>query len=175
MDMRTITYYTHPYETSNSMSALVIHAMAGLLLAAVVPEAEARYGTVGYWTILTMVGSLGASMMAFTLNRVTEDPKAVFGRVIGAIFTGVALPRVAMFAYPPAAEKIHDPIILAAFGFICALIGYAGAAYLVEKAFKVAPSLVDQQIDKLADVVSDKVVAKSTVDKSAPASQDTIV
>lgn len=142
------------------MSAFIIHAMAGLLLAAAAPQAEAYYGTVGYWTILTMVGSLCASMMAFTLNRVTENPKAVIGRVIGALFTGVAVPRVLLFFWPSIASTLHDPIILVAVGFVSALFGYAGAAYTVEKAFKIAPSIVDQQVDKLAEKVSIKVVEK---------------
>lgn len=143
------------------MSAFIIHAMAGLLLAAAAPQAESHYGTIGYWTILTMVGSLGASMMAFTLNRITENPRAVIGRVIGAMFTGIALPRFLLVVYPPITNTIHDPIILVACGFLCALLGYAGAAYLVEKAFKMAPSIVDQQMNKLAEAVSVKVVEKT--------------
>ncbi len=50
-----------------------------------------------------------------------------------------------------------DPIILIMCGFICGIFGYAAAAAFVDRAFKLAPSVVDREMEKFAKMTAERV------------------
>jgi hypothetical protein len=148
---------------STQMSALTFHLAAAsliLIAATTTPFTDDAAVAAAYWSLLPIVGALGAAFMAFLLNRVSENRPAVAGRVVGAMMAGVGLPRLLTFTHPWVKTLTMDPIILIMLGFICGLFGYAGARALVDRFFKLAPGVVNKQVDQLADVV-----AKKTVDK----------
>lgn len=152
----------HPPESTN-MSAGIIHitAMALVFFAAVsTPFSDDAAVAAAYWALMPIIGALGASLMAFLLNRVSENRPAVVGRVIGAMVVGVGVPRAFTYIEPEVVKISLDPILLILAGFGCGLFGYAGAKALVDRVFKVAPGVMEQQVDQLATRVAQKTVDK---------------
>lgn len=168
-------HFTHFHcPESTTMSMILIHFLATSLLlftTIAIPSQHTEAGIAAvYWSIMPIVGALGASLMAVLLNRVTENRRAVIGRVIGATASGVGIPRILTKFHPWLEQVTLDPIILILMGFICGLFGYAAAVYVVDKFFSVAPSIVDREFEKFTEVVSektsDKMVKKITEQKT---------
>ncbi len=159
---RFICQFTHPFEVTDMVASLFnILAATTLFIAATIPYETDSAMAAAMWSLMPMVGALLASTMAFMFNRVSENRREVAGRVIGALVVGIVLPRALTYVHPIIKTVSLDPILLVGLGFAFGLLGYAGGAALVAKYFKEAPSIVDRQMDRLAEAVSQKVVRKT--------------
>lgn len=123
--------------------------------------------SIAKWTTWPMVGALGASLMAFLLNRVSERRGAVAGRVICSMVFGVGIPRALIKIHPWIKEMSLDPLLLLISGFVFGLLGYAAAVYVVDKFFNVAPAFVDRGVEQLANLTATKVVEKTAANVEA--------
>ena len=119
-------------------------------------QSEGEHMVAVYWSLMPMLGAIVASGMAFLLNRIDEGPKVIAGRFIMALVTGIGLPRILTYIHPWLKDLSLDPILLVLGGFFCGLMGYAAAKYTVDKFFKDAPGLVDDQMEKLRAKASGK-------------------
>lgn len=112
------------------------------------------------WSLMPIVGALLASTTAFFLNKVTERPRAVAGRVICSLVFGVGIPRALIYYFPTMGKAFIDPFILVLGSYLIGMFGYAVAAYLVDKAIKESPGIVDKGMEKITDSISTKVAEK---------------
>lgn len=147
------------YHIDNTRMCFALNQMIAsfILVAATVElqQADVHISPV-YWSLMPVLGAVLASGMAFLLNSVEEGPRAVAGRFIGALVTGVGIPRILTYMHPWLKEVALDPILLIVGGFFCGLMGYAAAKFTVEKFFKDAPRLVNSQMDRLKNHLEDK-------------------
>lgn len=151
------------------MCAVVIHIVAATLVMATMTSVTGSEAAVAaaMWSFMPIVGALGASLMAFLLNRVSERRGAVAGRVICSMVFGVGIPRALTLTHPWVKTMALDPILLMIAGFLCGLLGYAAAVHVVDRAFKLAPGVIDKGVEQLAEVVSAKVVSKTAANVEA--------
>jgi hypothetical protein len=160
---RFVHYFTHPCELTD-MTAGLINCVAAIVIifaAGTGMFTSEDAISAAMWSVLPIAGALLASTMAFLFNRVSESRNAVAGRVIGAVVVGVVVPRALTYFHPIIQTISLDPILLLGIGFAFGMLGYAGGAAIVAKYFKEAPGVVNRNIDRLAEAVSQKVVKKT--------------
>lgn len=149
---------------STNMCAVITQLIPSILMvgvvAAVAPYESHPAAAAMMWSVMPIVGAFLASTMAFLLNRVSENRRAVTGRVIGALVLGVSVPRLLTYVHPWVKDLSMDPILLILSGFASGLLGYAAAAHIVDRFFKDGPSIVDKGMEKITDSISTKVAEK---------------
>lgn len=147
----------HPDSTSMAATTFCMLASSLILITAANLNYENESAmNAAMWSLMPIVGALLASCMAFLLNRISENRRAVIGRVIGACVTGVGLPRIMTYIHPTLKTMSLDPVLLILCGFCCGLLGYAAAAHMVSRMFRVAPGFVDQGLKKAAEKIGVK-------------------
>lgn len=154
--MTTITHHhgnRHEDEMPHFFRSMTIVAFIwfGASLTVMFAAADAPTVTALSWSRMPLVGAMIASGMAFALNRTSEKPKNVIGRAMGALMIGVGIPRLLTYVHPWLKEMFLDDVLLILGGFVCGLVGYAIAAPLVDKLFKVSPDAADRFVGSQMD------------------------
>lgn len=113
-----------------------------------------------WWSVMPFVGALLSSAMAFFLSASTEDRKRAFGRCIGALLFGIAIPRFIVLFKPDLREFIQDPILLIAGGSTFGLLGYAISAKLVDYSLNRGPQILEDKLNDILDNEKDSTPRK---------------
>lgn len=131
------------------MSAAALFFFAGSLSALMASTASPDPAY--QWAIMPLVGAMLAAAAACLLNKRMESRKIIFGRVIFALMFGLGVPRVAGKLHPWVENISLDPYILAGFAFTSGMVGFIISVSLVERMYKVAPSVADDIVQEGAD------------------------
>lgn len=102
------------------------------------------------FAVFPIFGAVLVSAGICLLHNVREGKEKIAGRVIFALLAGVVGPFIAEFCYPPIVNKVADIRLQLGLGVVFGTAGYIFSRAVIEKLFRIAPSVADASVNHLA-------------------------